>query len=174
MKKYLEIYFLFFLKPTLMTLCFISEIMYIQYSQFANEFYFFIYLITFSIKPILYIILLIGSIFNYKIKTFQEGILTLIIVGGVYFGFPVKEISDYYQFNSPKKYFFDLGEDYFLDEYIMTHYVVNILIENIPIAIFVIINNLMLQNKFDHYIIDPIIINTAFIIINGIIISAFY
>jgi hypothetical protein len=175
MKTCAENYFLFFLKPTLMILCFVSNCLYLRHSEFVNEFFFIIYLITFSLKPILFIILLIGSLINYKIKTLIEGLLTLIIVGGIFFGFPVKEISDFYKISATTKFFMHLGEDYALDEYITTHYIVNILVENIPIALFVSINNLMLENKFSkNGIVDPIVTNTAFILLNGLIICVFY
>jgi hypothetical protein len=175
MKKCTENYFLFFLKPTLMILCFVSNYLYLLHSEFASEFYFIIYIITFSLKPILFFILLIGSFINYRVQNFLEAFLTFIIVGGIFFGFPVKEISDFYKICSNTKFFQNLGEDYILDEYIKTHFIINILVENIPILLFVFINNFSLENKFSGYvIIDPIIINSAIIILNGLAICIFY
>jgi uncharacterized membrane protein len=119
--------------------------------------------------------LLVGSIINYQIKSIYDGVLTLILVCLIFFGFPVKEYSDFFKLDSNKKIFMNLGEDYILDEYITTHYVVNILVENIPAALFVLVNNYMLDRNFHKYIIiDPIVVNSAFILINGLIIFSFY
>jgi hypothetical protein len=175
MKKCTENYFLYFLKPTLMILCFLSNYLYLLHSDFASKFYLIIYIITFSLKPILFLILLIGSLFNYKIQSFLDGFLTILIVGGIFFGLPVKEISDFYKISDNSKFFKSLGEDYILDEYMKTHYIINILVENIPILLFVLINNLLLEKKFSEYpIVDPLILNSAIIILNGLAISIFY
>ena len=175
MRKYLEIYFLFFLKPILLITCLENNYIYLINSEFINNFYFLIYLLTFLLKPIFFLILFLGLIINYRLKTIHDILSTFFIILGICIGLPIKELSDFFKLDTTQKFFLNLGDDYLIDEYVTTHYVVNILIENIPIALFVIINNLMLDFENEkNVIIDPIIVNCLFILINGLFICFFY
>jgi hypothetical protein len=175
MRKFIENYFLFFLKPSLMILSFFTNFIYLRDSPFANDFYYYIYLITFSIKPLFFLFLLIGSIITYKVNSTVESIFAILIIGGIYFGFPVKEISDYLGIEASRKFYSNLGENYLVQEYITTHFVVNLLIENLPVVIFVIINNLMIEREMNKNVfIDPLIVNFIFIGVNlGVIFCLF-
>jgi hypothetical protein len=170
MKKYIEIYFLFLLKPTLLILCSLSNYLYLRNSQFTNDFYFIIYCITFAVKPLFFLLLFAGSLVNYKITSIIELTLTLFIVIAIYFGFPVKEYLDYLKIDTAKRVYLNLGEDYRLREYLTTHYVVNLLVENLPVMFFIIINNIMMESKTKRTIIDPIIVNSIYGIFNGVMV----
>jgi hypothetical protein len=170
MKRFLANYYLYFLKPTLMILCSLSHLLYLIKSEFINNFYYSIYIIALLIKPLLYLILFIGTLITYKVKTFFHAIIFFIIVIGVFLGFPVKEISEYYQLRSSKRFFYDLGEDYNLEEYLSTHFLVNLIVENIPMLIFVVLHNLLIQNSLTHNyspLVEPIFTNSGFILINA-------
>jgi hypothetical protein len=169
MRKLLQNYFLFMLKPSLMTLCFTCNLMYLKHTNFVNNFYFFIYLFTFLLKPIFYLILLIGLIKHYQIRKLYEILITWMIVLGIFFGFPVKEYSEILNFDTSKRILIYLGEGYVLHEYLTTHYVVNLFMENLPVTLFIIVNNIMLENKFIRNVeIEPVLPNLCFILINGL------
>jgi len=105
-----------------------------------------------------------------------EFLCYFVIITGIYFGLPIKEYFEYFHIDTTDKIFLNLNEDYLLDEYISTHFMVNLLIENIPILIFVMINNLFLEyeKKYAYIIINPIIANTLFILLHGVFICLFY
>ena len=174
MRKYVEVYFLYFLKPVLLTVCFVSNLLYLKNSQFVNEFYYIIYIFTFLLKPLIYLLFLIGLFINYPIRRSWDPLVYIFIVLGIFSGFPVKEISEFYKLDSYNNFFEVLSEGYLYDDYMRTHYIFNLLIENIPITVFVLINNLILQNKYEYFEqYDPIIVNLSFILINGILVCAF-
>lgn len=174
MRKYFEVYFLYFLKPVLLTVCFISNLLYLKNSHFVNDFFYFIYLFAFLLKPIIYLIFFFGLIMNYPIRSTWDPLIYFFIVIGIFTGFPVKEISDFYKLNSYNYFFELLSEGYLYDDYMRTHYIFNLLIENVPITAFVLINNLILQNKFDYFEqYDPLIVNFSFVVINGMLVCAF-
>lgn len=174
MRQYFENYFLYFLKPTLMTMCFAFNLWYLLKSHYVSYFYFIIYLITFSLKPFLFLILFIGVLINYKINKISEGFVALVVIFGIFFGLPVKECADFLQWETPRR-IFNLEERYLVDEYVTSHFVVNMLIENVPITLFVILNNLILDHKLlKHVIWDPVVMNLCFMFTNALMISAFY
>jgi hypothetical protein len=174
MRKYVEVYFIYFLKPVLLILCFISNFLYLRTSQFVNDFYFFIYLLTFMLKPLVYLLFLFGLFFNYPTRSPTDGLVYIFTILGIFYGLPMKEIAEFYKLNAFSSFFDHLSVGYLLDEYLRTHYLFNVLIENFPIAVFVIVNNLILQSKYAYYEqYDPVIVNLSFILINGVMVCAF-
>jgi len=95
----------------------------------------------------------------------------MLILIGIFFGFPIKEYSDYFDLNILKKFF--EGKDYNLNEYIVAHFIVNLLVENLPIILFVSINNNMLE-KWNKIIIDPFIVNVLCIVFSYLSIILFF
>ena len=171
MKNLGESYFIYIIKPTLMITTFYINFQYIKKSEFPNEFYLGLYLLAFFIKPLFFLVLYIGLVMNLKIKSFLGYFMTLIIVSSIFLGLPIKEFSDYFGCTNLKNFF--EGKEYNLNEYLITHFVVNLLIENIPIVLFVLINNNML-GKWKEIILDPIILNVFNMIFTIIIFYLFF
>lgn len=157
MKNLGESYYIYIIKPTLMITTFYINYQYLEKSEFPNRFYHAIYFLAFLMKPLFFLALYVGLILNLKLKNFMGYLMSFIIILSIYFGFPIKEYSDYFD-SSHLKSFFE-GKEYNLSEYVLTHFIVNLLTENVPIIIFVFINNNMLENWKD-FIIDPIIVNS--------------
>ena len=161
MKNLGESYFIYIIKPTMMITTFYIDFQYLKKSEFPNEFYLSIYNIAFFMKPLFFLVLYLGLIINLKIKEFLGYVMTMIIIISIFFGLPIKEYSDYFDCKNLKSFF--EGKEYNLNEYLIAHFVVNLLIENIPIIIFVVINNNML-GKWKEIVLDPIIVNAFNII----------
>ncbi len=178
MRRYIENYYIYFFKPIIMIICFINNYLYLLNSRFVNNFYYFIYIITFGFKPFFFLLTFISIIYKYKITSISEGFPTFLIISGIFFGFPVYEISEFLQIDTSKKFFLDISEEYFIDEYLSTHYIVNMLIENIPIIIFLQINNLFIETPPGEEIsdnsLDSMVVNLVYIILNGLIICFLY
>jgi len=122
-------------------------------------------------KPLFFLVLYIGLIINLKIKAIKEYLITMLTIISIFFGLPIKEYSDYFDFYHLKSIF--EGKYYDLREYVIAHLVVNLLVENLPILLFVVINNTML-GKWKETLIDPIIINLFSIIFSYICIILFF
>ena len=144
MRNLMKNYFLYILKPSFMMLNFVCNYFYLRHSKFVNMFYFYIYVFSFCMKPFFFFLILFGLMISYKIKAISDILLIIMIVVGIFLGFPIKEFSDYLGTENFNQVTINLGNEYLLDEYMTTHYIVNIFIENIPIVIFVIINNFLL------------------------------
>jgi hypothetical protein len=137
-------------------------------SQFVNDFYWLLYTFTVFLKPAFYLSLYLGMLLNLRIKTFPATLTVLIIILAIFLGLPIKEYIDFFDFKTAKEFF--EGKEYILPEYCLTHFIVNIIVENIPIAFLVLMNNLMLNEKSAQPIYDPIITNSLFIFTNIVII----
>jgi len=171
MKKIGKIYFTHFIKPTMMMTSFYINYQYLKKSEFPNQFYLMIYYFAYFMKPFFFLILYIGLLINSKINSIKGYIITFFITISIFFGFPIKELSDYFDWENLKS-FFD-GKEYNLYEYLIAHFIVNLLIENIPIVIFVLINNNML-GKWKNTIIDPIVVNVISIFLTLINLYLFF
>lgn len=162
-------YFLYFIKPTSMVFSFTCNLFYMLYSDFFNNSLLIIYITFFSIKPFFYLCLLIGVIVTYKLSSVSELLAAIIVIASIFFGFPIKELSDKFQFKS--YYSFFQGRQYELGEYIKSHSVVNVLIENLPMLLCSTLNNyFLLQSKYTQVIIfnEPILSNIGAILISGV------
>jgi len=171
MRKLLQVYYLYLSKPTIMLITFYFDLNYFSISQFPNNYFKSLYLFTFLIKPIFYLGLLIGFTINSKTYKFKDLIITIFILLNIFFGFPIKEFSEIFCINALNEFF--EGKQYILKEYVLNHFIVNLIIENIPIILFVFINNLMI-GKFYEQVEGPIIINILSILINGFFISCIF
>lgn len=171
MKRIVKNYFLHMCKPCFSVIIFLANFRYLIKSNFANDFYFILYAITFLIKPFFFLLLFFGLLIHLHLKTVSEILMTTMIVICIFFGLPIKEYSEFFSFNTEKLFF--EGREYVLDEYMTNHYIVNILIENIPITVFCLLNNFFL-GKYKDIIIDPIIMNLAYIFTGGIMMCFFY
>ena len=168
MKNFMETYFTYFLKPSLMISCFASNTNYLVNEKFNNTASF---LITYSImliKPIFFIILYVVFICKIELKTASQNFIAFLIVLLIYFGFPVKEYSDSLKYDELSRFF--EGKDYFIDDYMQNHFVANIVLENLPVLIFVIGNN-VITGKWEgvHYF--PILIHSIFMLVYGIVLQ---
>ncbi len=168
MQRYLELYYLHMLKPVLMIITFYLDLQYLIYSTYPNYFFRTLYIITFSLKPIFFTTLFIGFLINTKIKKISEILAFFIIIITIYFGFPIKEYSDIFQINCLNEFF--EGKQYNQKEYIIHHFIVNLIVENLPVLLFVIINNQVME-KFNITMNGPIVINSSFFLINAFIIG---
>ncbi len=170
MKTLLKAYFLYLLKPTLMIICFYLDLDYLFTSRFPNDFFKSIYLFTFLIKPLFFLALLIGFSINSKISTISEFFIAILILTNIFFGFPIKEICDSFNINAINEFF--EGKQYILKEYILNHFIVNLIIENIPILLFCLVNNMMLE-KFHLQTNGPIVVNFLIIFVHCFFIACF-
>lgn len=153
-------YFIYIIKPTLMITTFLVNFQYANKSEFPNEFYLILFYVTFLMKPLFYLILYIGFIISLQVKNLLSFLFTFLIIFSIFFGLPIKEYSDYFDIQQLSKYF--EGKEYNLNEYILTHFIVNLLVENLPMIIFVLINNNTV-GKYHNTNIDPIVINMFYI-----------
>jgi hypothetical protein len=143
---------------------FYTNIYYFKHTDFINEFYYILYALTFLMKPVFYITLYFGLLINSNIKSLSGAFIMLMIIISIYFGLPIKEYIDFFNFKTAREYF--EGKEYIVSEYCLTHFIVNTVIENIPITFLVVINNLMLGKKGHTLIYDPIITNALFVVVN--------
>jgi hypothetical protein len=156
-------YFIYIIKPTIMITTFLVNLEYGKKSEFPNEFYLILFYITFLIKPLFFLILYIGFLLTIEVKNFFTFFYTFIITISIYFGLPIKEFSDYLDINQLNIYF--EGKEYNINEYILNHFIVNLLVENLPIIIFVFINNNTI-GKFENTNIDPLVLNIFHIVLS--------
>lgn len=168
MKTLFKAYFLYLLKPTLMMITFYLDLDYLLNSRFPNDFFKSLYFFTFLIKPTFFIALLIGFSINSKINIFNDFFITTFILINIFFGFPIKEFCDVFNIDALNKFF--EGKQYIIKEYILNHFIVNLIIENIPILLFALINNMMMD-KFHIQTNGPIIINSLVIFVKGFCIA---
>jgi len=123
-------------------------------------------------KFIFFLVLYVGFVLHLKLKNLQEYFFSFLITTARYFfGFPIKEYSEYFDCGSLNKFF--VGKEYNLSEYLIGHFIINLLIENIPIIVFVALNNYMLGER-EVVIIDPIMINIFSIIFTSVNILLFF
>lgn len=168
MLKAIENYYLHILKPTLMITTFYFDIKYIGDSKFPNDFFKDLYFITLSLKPLFFFGLLIGFLIYSKSQKMSDFFITCIILINIYFGFPIKEYADFFSFDELNKFF--LGKQYSSKDYVLSHFIVNLIIENFPVLIFVFINN-QIMNKFHMVDNTPLIINVIFLMLNIFFVS---
>ena len=168
MKKLVEVYFTFFLKPSLLISCFISNLNFILNESFTRTDLLVVALVFLMIKPIFFLFLYVLFILKIELQTvFQHGI-ALVIVILIYFGFPVKEFSDLLKYEELNKFF--EGKDYFIDEYMYNHFVCNVILENFPV-LFTVIGCNIAEGKWEgnHYF--PIFIHSLFLLLYGIVLQ---
>jgi hypothetical protein len=149
MKKFLEVYYVQILKPSLTVGTIFANYNYMEHSNFINEFFYILYIVTFMIKPIFYFSLRMGMFLNAKERTPKSFLLTMITVFSIFLGLPVKEYFDFFESDIFDEYFGCSG--YLVSEYNVTHFIANVLIENVPIISLVYINNCMLGKFQDMY-----------------------
>jgi hypothetical protein len=171
MKKRLEAYFTYYMKPTLIICCFCSDLNYLINSFFYSKFVHVLYIILFLVKPLFFFLLFIIFLFKVEVKSVLNYFIISLIIFFVFFGFPVKEYSETYVFSKNFSKFFE-EKEYFVDEYMMNHFVSNMVIENIPLLLIIIVNNTLLYNyggaNFFHIFIHLIFIIVYLIAIQHI------
>jgi hypothetical protein len=128
-----------------------------------------LYAITILIKPIFYLTLYVGLIVDSRLR--DSSFFMLVVIMAIFCGLPIKEYTDFFNIRVLNE-LFD-GKEYILSEYCFCHFIVNIIIENLPLTFLVLINNLMLTNKGSQLIYTPLIVNGVFILLHIIIISVF-
>lgn len=171
MKSLGQLYFIHIIKPSLMITTILTNYNYMKESEFPNNFYLTVYYLAFFMKPIFFLVLYFGLIINLNIRKFKELFITKIIIIAIFFGFPIKEYCDYLDLELFKKFF--EGKEYHLNEYVVAHFIVNIIVENLPIVLFAIINNNML-GRWKEIHIDPIIVNVLYVVFSFINILLFF
>ena len=142
MKLFVKKYFIHLLKPSLMTTAFAVNCAYLNNSKFVNTFYFYIYLLTVMLKPLFLLFILAIGIKRKNIKNFQDFVTALIVLISINFGFPIKEYYDILNILYLKDLF--QNKEYNVEEYILSHFIINLLLESIPVLLFCIINNMFL------------------------------
>jgi hypothetical protein len=167
MKKFFEVYYVHVLKPSVSVITILANLYYLNQSNYINEFFYVLYMVTFMIKPLFYLTLLFGLFLNSKERTFKSLAMTFITVICIFFGLPVKEYFDFINSDIFGEYFGNSG--YLVSEYNLSHFIANLLIENIPLLALTYLNNYML-GKYQDVIIDPIIMNITYFITNTMLI----
>ena len=162
MKNLIRDYFTFYLKPVLMITCFISNLTYLITTKYYDPIIEIAFIIAFSIKPIFFLVIFGIFICKLEEKSFTEVVFSFLIVFLIFFGFPVKEISEFTKSNGLKK-FFD-GKEYFIDEYMFNHFIITLLIETVPITSVIIYNNSLMNHwkETDYF---PVACSLSFLII---------
>lgn len=164
MKRLIENYFLQIVKPTLTIATFVVDYNCLYSSHFINRFYSKIYLLLFLIKPVFYTTLLIGLMIRTTV-TAHNLCGAIAIISCFFLGLPIREYNELFDLVILKSYF--EGREYIMTDYIRTHYVINAFLENIPIALFVFTNCLMLKKESD-MVMDPLVVNILCMIVGGL------
>jgi hypothetical protein len=168
MKKAVELYFIYFLKPSMLVACFVSNVNFLINAEFSNTFSFIMTLFCLMIKPIFFILLYVLFTMKIELKTFFQHFLAFGIVLLIYFGFPIKEYSDLIKMNELNKFF--EGKEYVIDEFMYNHFVCNAALENIPVLLIVISDNII-QAKWEGNRYFPILIHSIFLLFYGIVLQ---